>query len=43
VKAVIDQVRQRVAADTGFELRSEVRLVGFAVVGAAHPEGSSHG
>lgn len=43
VKAVIDQVRERVAADTGFELRSEVRLVGFAVVGAANPEGSSHG
>ena len=43
VKAVIDQVRERVAADTGFELRSEVRLVGFAVVGAAHPENSQHG
>jgi UDP-N-acetylmuramate dehydrogenase len=43
VKAVIDQVRERVAADTGFELRSEVRLVGFAVIGTAHPEGSSHG
>ena len=43
VKAVIDQVRERVAAETGFELRSEVRLVGFEVVGAAHPEGSSHG
>jgi UDP-N-acetylmuramate dehydrogenase len=43
VKAVIDQVRERVATDTGFELRSEVRLVGFAEVGAAHPEGSSHG
>lgn len=43
VKAVIDQVRERVAADTGFELRSEVRLVGFGEVAAAHPEGSSHG
>jgi UDP-N-acetylmuramate dehydrogenase len=43
VKAVIDQVRERVAADTGFELRSEVRLVGFAVIGTAHAEGSSHG
>jgi UDP-N-acetylmuramate dehydrogenase len=43
VKAVIDQVRERVAADTGFELRSEVRLVGFAVVGAAHQEDLSHG
>ena len=43
VKAVIDQVRERVASGTGFELRSEVRLVGFAVIGAAHPEGSSHG
>ncbi|MEP7202933.1 MAG: UDP-N-acetylmuramate dehydrogenase [Ilumatobacteraceae bacterium] len=30
VKAVIDQVRERVATETGYELRSEVRLVGFA-------------
>ena len=29
VRAVIDLVRARVAAATGFELRSEVRLVGF--------------
>ncbi len=29
VKAVIDEVRGRVARETGFELRSEVRLVGF--------------
>lgn len=43
VKAVIDQVRERVAVETGFELRSEVRLVGFGEVDAAHPEGSSHG
>jgi UDP-N-acetylmuramate dehydrogenase len=48
VKAVIDQVRERVARDTGFELRSEVRLVGFepvdlAQVDAVHPESSSHG
>lgn len=42
VKAVIEQVRERVAEETGFELRSEVRLVGFAEVGAA-PESSSHG
>ena len=42
VKAVIEQVRERVAAETGYELRSEVRLVGFAEVGAA-PEGSPHG
>jgi UDP-N-acetylmuramate dehydrogenase len=43
VKAVIDEVRDRVARETGFELRSEVRLVGFAEAGAAYPEGSSHG
>ena len=42
VKAVIEQVRERVAAETGYELHSEVRLVGFAEVGAA-PEGSAHG
>jgi UDP-N-acetylmuramate dehydrogenase len=35
VKAVIDAVRERVAEHTGFELRSEVRLVGFD---AASPE-----
>ena len=29
VRAVIEAVRERVAAATGFELRSEVRLVGF--------------
>lgn len=44
VKAVIDGVRERVARETGFELRSEVRLVGFeqssSAVGA---EGSSRG
>jgi UDP-N-acetylmuramate dehydrogenase len=34
VKAVIDEVRERVARRTGFELRSEVRLVGFETVGA---------
>jgi UDP-N-acetylmuramate dehydrogenase len=43
VKAVIDQVRGRVARETGFELRSEVRLVGFDESGAVHPEASSHG
>jgi UDP-N-acetylmuramate dehydrogenase len=43
VKAVIDEVRDRVARQTGFELRSEVRLVGFDESGAAHPEASSHG
>jgi UDP-N-acetylmuramate dehydrogenase len=42
VKAVIDEVRDRVARETGFELRSEVRLVGFAESGL-HAEGSSHG
>ena len=34
VKAVIDEVRDRVARETGFELRSEVRLVGFAEIAA---------
>ena len=29
VRAVIEAVRERVAAATGFRLRSEVRLVGF--------------
>jgi UDP-N-acetylmuramate dehydrogenase len=43
VKAVIDQVRQRVADDTGFELRSEVRLVGFSEADAVRPEGSPRG
>ncbi len=43
VKAVIDDVRARVARETGFELRSEVRLVGFAEADAAHSEGSAHG
>ena len=28
--ALIEMVRERVAAETGFLLRSEVRLVGFA-------------
>ncbi|CAB4878421.1 unannotated protein [freshwater metagenome] len=32
VRALIELVRQRVAAQTGYELRSEVRLVGFADV-----------
>ena len=46
VRAVIETVRARVAADTGFVLRSEVRLVGFADqphrVDAAHqPAGVS--
>lgn len=43
VKAVIDEVRQRVARDTGFELRSEVRLVGFGEADLALLEGPSHG
>ena len=43
VKAVIDEVRRRVARETGFELRSEVRLVGFDESGVVHPEASSHG
>jgi UDP-N-acetylmuramate dehydrogenase len=43
VKAVIDEVRGRVARETGFELRSEVRLVGFDRGDMVHPEASSHG
>jgi UDP-N-acetylmuramate dehydrogenase len=43
VKAVIDAVRDTVARETGFELRSEVRLVGFADNDVVHAEGSSHG
>ena len=43
VKAVIDEVRERVARETGFELRSEVRLVGFSEVDVAPSEGLSHG
>ncbi len=42
VKAVIDEVRQRVADRTGIELRSEVRLVGFDPV-AATSQGSVDG
>jgi UDP-N-acetylmuramate dehydrogenase len=42
VKRVIDDVRDRVARETGFELRSEVRLVGFAD-DAVPSEGSVHG
>jgi UDP-N-acetylmuramate dehydrogenase len=43
VKAVIDGVRDRVASETGFDLRSEVRLVGFDEAGAARRGDSSHG
>ena len=43
VKAVIDEVRDRVARETGFELRSEVRLVGFTELDAVSPEGSARG
>lgn len=45
VKAVIDDVRRRVARETGFELRSEVRLVGFdeGEWPAVQVEGSSRG
>jgi UDP-N-acetylmuramate dehydrogenase len=43
VKAVMDEVRDRVARGTGFELRSEVRLVGFGKTDALRAEGSSHG
>ena len=34
VRAVMDEVRRRVAEATGYQLRSEVRLVGFAADGA---------
>ena len=43
VKAVIDEVRDRVARDTGFELRTELRLVGFAEAGVTRAEGSTRG
>ncbi|MEO8267932.1 MAG: UDP-N-acetylmuramate dehydrogenase [Ilumatobacteraceae bacterium] len=43
VKAVIDEVRARVARETGFELRSEVRLVGFDQTAATSRGESSHG
>ncbi|MEP7111994.1 MAG: UDP-N-acetylmuramate dehydrogenase [Ilumatobacteraceae bacterium] len=43
VKAVIEEVRDRVARETGYELRSEVRLVGFSDAGAVHTGGSTHG
>ena len=43
VKAVIDEVRARVARETGFELRSEVRLVGFDEAGATSRGEPSHG
>ncbi len=43
VKAVIDLVRDRVATETGFELRSEVRLVGFGEAELIQPEGSARG
>ncbi len=43
VKAVIEAVRERVARETGFELRSEVRLVGFAEIAAGRSDGGPHG
>jgi UDP-N-acetylmuramate dehydrogenase len=43
VMAVIDHVRDRVARETGFELRTELRLVGFAGVEMTTPEGLSRG
>ncbi len=43
VKAVIDEVRERVANSTGFELRSEVRLVGFDTVDAVLHERGPRG
>jgi UDP-N-acetylmuramate dehydrogenase len=43
VKELIDRVRERVAAETGFALRSEVRLVGFTDTGVVHVDGASRG
>jgi UDP-N-acetylmuramate dehydrogenase len=43
VKAVIEAVRERVARETGFELRSEVRLVGFTEIAAGRSDGGPHG
>jgi len=43
VKQLIDRVRDRVAAETGFTLRSEVRLVGFADNEVMHADGASRG
>jgi UDP-N-acetylmuramate dehydrogenase len=43
VKAVMDDVRARVARETGFVLRSEVRLVGFVDADTANSEGYSNG
>jgi UDP-N-acetylmuramate dehydrogenase len=35
VRAVIEAVRERVASTSGWHLRSEVRMVGFPIDGAA--------
>jgi UDP-N-acetylmuramate dehydrogenase len=43
VKAVIDAVRDRVASEAGFDLRTELRLVGFADAELTRPNGSSRG
>jgi UDP-N-acetylmuramate dehydrogenase len=43
VKAVMDDVRERVARATGFELRSEVRLVGFDDADAVRSEDAARG
>jgi len=43
VKELIDRVRERVAAETGFVLRSEVRLVGFADNEVVHVDGATRG
>ena len=43
VRAVMEAVRERVARETGFELRSEVRLVGFTEIAAGLSEGGAHG
>jgi len=43
VKELIDRVRERVAAETGFALRSEVRLVGFTDTEVVHVDGASRG
>ena len=41
VRALIDQVRAAVEAETGVELHTEVRMIGFAEGGASFPKPST--
>ena len=43
VKAVMDGVREIVARETGYELRSEICLIGFSEHVSPHAEGPAHG